>query len=240
MSDQELEHLAIFFAVLAVRTPGFIKSLESHQEEAMKEMNAIWAIDKDHLRKEYKKAGITLTEKQLDDQQKFALEKKYTISFENSKAYFLGRGLKFSMEFADWYYRRKHWHLLKVNCSEFFITSDNPISVYRPVYVPPVHNAGYGNGTLIIPISPKLALLLRDIPLKDKIIKVNSYFVKKINKNIIRFSDNYIYANQESKRIESLFKNTKRKAFQKTKVVRMSWAPFVFMGPPPVPEEPFK
>lgn len=239
LTDQELEHLSIFLAVLAVRTPGFIKSQESLREEAIKEFQAFQATNKDFLKRKYEEAGVKLTDQQLDEQQKFALKKEYSISFPNSKDFFLGTGLKYSMEFSEWYYQIKHWHLIIADNRDFFITSDNPFSVYRPVYVPPIYNAGYGNGTLIITISPKLALLLRDLPLKDKIIKVNSYFVKKINKNIIRFSDNYIYANKKSQKIETLFRKTARKAFQKSKVTRIGWAPFVMMGPPPVPEEIF-
>ena len=236
LTNEELEHLSIFFATLAVRTPGFIKSQESLQEEALKEFQAVQAMDINQLKKICEDTGQILNDQELKDLQEFIIGKEYSINFTNSNDYFIGQGLKLSMGLSEMYYK-KRWHLLINNTSEPFITSDNPISIYRPIYLPPVYNAGYGNGTLIIPISPKLSLLLRDFPLKKNSIKINSYFVKKINKNIIRFSNNYIYSNQENKRIRTLFKITERKVFQKIKVTRMGWAPFTFMGPLPVPEE---
>lgn len=237
LTDQEFEHLSIFFAVLAVRTPGFIKAQESFAGEAIKEFYALDSMNKEKLKKRYDEVGIAFTDQELDEQQKFILEKNYTVSFNDSRAYFLGNGLKVACELAEWYYQRKHWHLIISDSPTVFVTSDNPISIYRPIYVPPVQNAGYGNGTLLIPISPKYALLLRDLPLKQKIIKLSSQKIININKNTMQFSDNYIFSNLESKKIFDLYKSVGNKKFQKTNVTRMTRAPYVFMGPPQVPKE---
>ncbi len=234
---KDLASLAAFVALLAVRTPGFINGQQSMGEEAIKEMMALRATDINQMQKSYEEAGIFLSGKELEEQQKFVLEKRYSVSFGN-KGYFLAQGLEVARDLAQWYYEQKHWHLLVSDSDRVFVTSDNPISIYRPVFVPPAMNAGYGNGTLFLPISPKLAILLRDIPHKNQKIKLNRKRVDDFNRNTARFSTNYIFSNLKSKQVHEMHKKIENKEFQKTTVKRHKWAPYIFMGPPPVPEEP--
>ncbi|MEK7539383.1 MAG: DUF4238 domain-containing protein [Patescibacteria group bacterium] len=165
------------------------------------------------------------------------VEKKYSITFGN-KGHFIAKGIEVATDLAQWYYSRKHWHLLVSDTDRVFITSDNPISIYRPVFVPPALNAGYGNGTLFIPLSPRLALLLRDVPHKNQKIKLNRKRVEDFNQNTIKLSNNYIFSNLQSRQIHEVYKRTESKQFQKVTAKRHKFAPYIFMGPPPVPKEP--
>lgn len=236
LEENEIELLASFFALMTVRTPGFINTQMSMTEEMIKEKIAIRSVNLDQLKKNYEEVGVVMGDKELEEQQKFILEKKYSVSFGN-KGYFLAQGLDVSRDLARLYYKHKHWHILLSNSDRVFVTSDNPISIYRPVYLPSAMSAGYGNGTLFIPISPKIAILLRDFPLKEQIIRINRKQVEEFNKNTARFSTNYIFSNLKSEQIHQMYKKIDSREFQKTTVKHHKFAPYIFMGPPPVPEE---
>lgn len=239
ITPEERKHVSIFLAVLAVRTPGFIKTLQSFYSEATKELHSIEATNPQTFLRKLKEAGVKVEEEELKKIQKFVVDKKYDINFsEDSRGYFLGQGIKQAEIFSRWYYE-KHWHIILSENEEIFVTSDNPISVYRPTYIPPVYNAGYGNGTIMLPLSPHVILLMRDIPLKRTIIKANKYFVNKINLNTTMYSDNYIFSKINSEKFQKLFSKTERRVFQKTITTRLNWAPFVFMRPSPAPRELF-
>lgn len=238
LTTEEREILSSFFAVLVTRTPGFIQSQKNSYEETTKEYYAFAASHPEHFKKMMEQSGVDVANDDIEGLRDFAQQKRYSIEFSKSNDYFLATGLEVAMQLAEFYHKLKHWHLvITKEENDFFITSDNPISIYRPIDIPPIYNAGYGTGTLMIPISPNITLLMRDTPLKNEIIYVNSYFVNKINKNTIRFSNNYIYANQSTRKMEMLFQKTQKKEFQKFKIQKMKWAPFMFMGHPPVPEE---
>jgi hypothetical protein len=237
IEPQEAANLAAFFALLATRTPGFINGMKSMSEEALKEHMAIDAMNADRLRESMKKAGMEMSEKELKEYQEFVIEKRYNVDFGN-KGYFLGQGIKIAQELAQWFYERKHWHLLVSDSERVFLTSDNPVSIFRPVNVPPAMSAGYRNGTLLIPISPKLALLLRDLPHDKQKIKLSRDRVDRLNQNTMDFSTNYVFSNLKSKQIHSRYARTETGRYEKTTVKRHKWAPYIFMGPPPVPEEP--
>lgn len=238
LCDSDLEKLSIFFAFLVIRTPGFIKSQESLEEEGLKELQAMDALNKDRFKERCEKAGIYLDKEKLEEQRQFALKKEYSISFNDSRGYFIGQGMMTALDLTEIYFQKKHWHLLINTTKKPFITSDNPVSVYRPIFVAPAYNAGYGNGTILITISPRLAIVLRDIPYSTSNIFVSDDQVKLINKNIIRFSDNYIFSNTSSKSVHEAYKKIGGKHFQQVKTTHIKWAPFIVMGTNSVPEEP--
>jgi hypothetical protein len=240
LSDKNLEKIAIFLATLATRTPSFVKEIQSLEAETIKEFMAIKAIDINVLRESMKKIGVSLSEEKLREQQKFMLEKKYSIGFGDqlkSRSHFIAKGIEIAMNIAQLFYEKKHWHLLISKSDRVFVTSDNPVSIYRPIFVPPAMNAGYANGTIVIPISPKMAIALRNIPYKRQLINIDSQKINYINKNTMRFSDNYIFSNLKSKQINRFFKETENKQPQKVIVQRLRWAPYIFMGAPPMKEE---
>ena len=233
----ELADLSTYFALLAIRTPGFINAQQSMSEESIKEIMALRSLDIGQMKESYKKAGINLSDNELKEQQKFIQSKEYSVSFGN-KDHFLAQGINVAQDLAKWYYEKKYWYLLISDSDRVFVTSDNPISVYRPVFVHPVMNAGYGSGTLFIPITPKLAILLRDKPYENQIMRLSRNRVDEFNKNTARFSTNYIFSNLKSKHIHEMYKRTGGKEFQKTIVKHHKFGPYIFFGPPPVPEEP--
>jgi hypothetical protein len=166
------------------------------------------------------------------------IDKNYNISYKN-RDYFIANGIEMSNELANIYFGSKEWHLFVSDSERVFITSDNPISIYRPVFVPKSLNAGLGNGTLLLPISPKLAICLRDRPCKSQKLSLTAEKVDAINMNTMLFSRNNIFSNIKSKKIHQSYKKYGNKKFVKSTVRRMKWAPYILMGAPPVPEELF-
>ncbi len=238
LSEEEHKNLAIFISMLVIRTPGFIKSQESVEEEGTKEFMAIKALNKEKFHKDWKEmAEDSLSEEDIEKQRQIIINKKYSIEFPNSKGHFMARGVKTAERLANYYYYLKKLHLLYSDSEQVLITSDNPVSVYRPVYVPPAMNAGYANGTLLVPIGPCFALLLRDKSLGKNKIKLSGERIKLVNKNIIHFSDNYVFSNLKSKKIFEVYKNEGGKHFQKTKTTRMKSGPYTFFTSGPVPKE---
>lgn len=237
LTDDERAALSIFFAMLIVRTPGFIKTLKSIAGEALKEMQALRAMHPSSFKKDLAEAGVELTEEEFEKQRKFVIEKKYHVDFSND-AYFLGQGLSVSRDLAEWYYQNKAWHLLISDSEKVFVTSDNPVSIYRPNFGNPMMNGGNKHGTLFIPISPKHALLLRDAPYKSEVLRVSRGRVASLNENTMRFSDKYIFSNLSSKQIADQYVRVGKAEFQQINTKRHKFAPFVFFTPPPIPDEP--
>jgi hypothetical protein len=237
-NDRDRERLSIFFAMLATRTPGHIKSMQSIHTEGLKELMALEMADKDKFRKECEEMGITMTEEELDKQHRMVTEKKYEFDYSDSRGHFMAQGLKLATDqLAEIIYEKKSWHLLVINSPSVFITSDNPVTIFRPSWVPKIRNAGYSNGTIIIAISPKVAILFRDTPLDDLVININEHEIKEINKNIMAFSDCFIFSNLKSKRFHRMYRIIGGKHFQKTMAVRAKNAPYTFFMTSPVPEE---
>ncbi len=236
--DDQKQMIAVFIALLAVRTPGFVKAMEAIRAEGMKEFMAMNAMDKSVFKKQSEEAGIILNAKELEEHRQFVLNKEYSVEFKEARAFFLAQGIELSMELADGYYRSKHWHLVINPTWKVFVTSDNPISIYRPTYIPPIYNAGLGNGTIFLPLSPRIGLLLRDLPLsKSKFEITSEKKIDYINSNTMGFSNNYIYGNLKSKKILSSYQRVGNKQFQEIKPARAKWAPYTFFMTNPVPEE---
>src|SRR3989344_2084139 len=204
LSNEEMSDLSIFLAFLAVRTPGAMNAQKSMAEEAMKEMMALEATSKEGFRKSNEDAGLHLSELELEEQRRFILEKRYKVEF-NNKGYFLAQGLGVAQEIAG-YYEHKFWHLLISDSDRVFITSDNPISIYRPNFGNQLMNGGNKHGTLVIPISPRHALLLRDLPHGSPVLGVSSSRVEKMNENTIRFSNDYVFSNLNSRKIAEMYR----------------------------------
>lgn len=237
LSDNDREHLAVFLALLATRTPGFLRAAKSLAQEATKELMAANASDLDRLRKDTKKAGLDLTENRLAELHKMLTERDYLIDYGN-KDYFLGRGLKSAIDLSRIYFGAKQWHLVKSMTNRVFVTSDAPVSIFRPSYVPPAMNAGYGNGTIFIPVSPKLGLLLRDIPFRQSRIEISEKWVDRFNLNTMNFSEKFAFSNIKSKQIFGMYKKANKGAYRDVRASQMKWAPYTLFQTKSVPVEP--
>jgi len=237
LSDEEHEKLSLFISFLIIRTPGYIKHLESLEGETTKEMMALDARNKEKFHESFKNIDANLTYEEVEKQREYITSKKYSIEYPNSRGHFIAQGFKHAMGLAGIFYEVKHWHLLTATKEEVFITSDNPVSLYRPIYIPKIYGAGYRNGTIVLSISPKHAILLRDFPLKSLHLKVGAKSVIEINKNLMRFSDNYIFSNLKSKKIHNTYISVGNKHHQTIKVQHHKFAPYIFIKPENDPPE---
>ena len=237
ITKEERERVAVFFATLAVRTPGFLNLAQALHSTAMKEIGMAGAENKEVLAEDVRKAGMEIDEKQLDELHDFVMKGEYDITFsKESKAYFVAKGLEDAKRLSGMYYA-KSWHLLLVDGKIPLLTSDNPVSIYRPKYIPAVYNAGYGSGVIVIPLSPRVAILMRDKPIRKEILHINEYMVNRLNRNTIRFSNEFVFGNVHTDQFEKLFNKTQRKAYQEVKAVKVGWAPYTLMSTGVAPQE---
>lgn len=237
ITKEEKGKAAVFFATLAVRTPGFLNLAQALHGTAMKEIGMARAENKEVLAEDVREAGMKIDDKQLDELHDFVMKGEYEITFsKESKAYFVAKGLEDAKRLSNMYFN-KFWHLLVVNGKIPLLTSDNPVSIYRPKYIPAIYNAGYGSGVIVIPLSPRVAVLIRDEPLRKGILPINKYMVKHLNRNTVRFSNEFVFGNVHTSQFERLFNETRRRAYQEVKAVKVGWAPYTFMSTGVAPEE---
>ncbi len=237
ITKEERGWVAVFFSTLAVRTPGFLNLAQALHGTAIKEIGIAGAVNKEVLAEDVRRAGMTIDEKQLNNLHNFVMKGDYDITFsKKSKSYFVATGLKDAKNLSNMYFE-KFWHLLLVNGKTPLLTSDNPVSLYRPKYIPAIYNAGYGNGVIVIPLSPNVAILMREKPLRKEISHINEYMVRRLNQNTIRFSNEFVFGNLHIPQLEKLFNKTPKKAHQKVKATRIKWTPYTVMSTGVIPEE---
>jgi hypothetical protein len=209
IDSKEKELLSLFMSILVIRTPRFASISENFEIETMKNVAKIIAQDRRaffSFVKKYWKQDVK--DDEIEQLRKSFLEKdkKLVITIKNGKTYFFKRGMEMVLLLTDTFLNSKRWHLLINNTSYPFITSDNPIAIQKVKHLPEIMNKGFGYGTIIFPISPKLCLLLRNQPFKKDIIEINNTdHVEKINHSIMILSHKFIFSNINSLKIKELY-----------------------------------
>jgi hypothetical protein len=209
IDNEEKELLSLFMSILVIRTPRFTSISENFEIETMKNIAKIIAQNpkvffkfvKKHWKQDMKDDEIEQLRKSI-----LEIDKRFGITIKNGKAYFFKRGMEMVLLLTDTFLNSKRWHLLINNTSYPFITSDNPIAIQKVKHLPEIMSKGFGYGTIIFPISPKLCLLLRNQPLKKDIIEINDIdHVEKINHSIMILSHRFIFSNIYLLEIKELY-----------------------------------
>jgi hypothetical protein len=135
----------------------------------------------------------------------------------------------------------KNWYILESSSPRIFVTSDNPVSLFRTKGLPENFKFPmlYGNNilslpllhffiklafvidTIVLPISPKRCLLLVKWE-EDNIVEAPRYIVDKINKNTAFFANKFIFSNIESKDIWNMFNETAESEYEKFKIPQLT------------------
>jgi hypothetical protein len=83
----------------------------------------------------------------------------------------MGLGVFIAQELAKVLYK-KCWHLIESDSSRIFLTSDNPVVLLPAPHHRPPMKIGYHDGWIMLPLSPKRALLLTNKLLSKNIIPI--------------------------------------------------------------------
>ena len=214
ISDSDREILSLFISTLYIRTPRFFSIQKDIAREMIKTKLNVLAQDKENFSNSVKMvAGTKIEDDEIEMARKLVLEEEIDKNFhisindEAAKPHFFKIDLETAWDLAKIFLNIKKWHLLINNTDLPFITSDNPVVIQKPNFIYDDRiNRGLGFATIILPISPKLCLLLRNKPFKKEIIDIDNVdHIKKINYSVMLLSYRFIFSNINSEEIKHLF-----------------------------------
>lgn len=121
--------------------------------------------------------------------------------------YFMGQGISIAQELAKILYK-KHWHLIESDNSRVFLTSDQPVVLLPDHHHRPGMPVGYYDGRVMLPLTPKRALLMTNSPLKNAIIPIKEEKMREYQWYIITRCYQLIYSHMESEEFQKILDNT--------------------------------
>jgi len=218
-----------FLAYSFVRTPAFIDRIRTLVLEVFKlHILADNEKEKTQLFEKLKKEFPAMT----DDEAIKNINEFYSntdqLKLKGGKWYFLKMALRQSTLLKKMAYEKK-WHILIAEGNDFFITSDNPLVIQASRDFPVLQNAGFMNGTIILTLSPKIALLLRNNPSLSDVINLTKDQVDSVNKSVMKNSDDCIFSNINSEQLLSDYLSVLKDRKEAVTVRKHKFAPYVFM-----------
>jgi len=238
--EGDRSHLAAFVSMLRVRGPSFSDWLRNMEAEHLKLIQQIRAEHSKTLRADFDEAGITFsTDEEFEELRAFMKDpEKYDVTMEGGDGHYFGQAMELGKEIYTILMSAKSWHLLISPANRHFITSDNPVVIQKPEDCPPHLAEGFGNGTVILTLSPRICLVFRTVPLDSEIISVNRSDVDSINSSIADASRRQIYSNIISRDLMALSGKFQTGDESKVKIKRLaSFSPYYMSSGKPLFDE---
>ena len=164
LSQDEFDHLSWFIGLLTARTPFTREALLSHHVAFYNRDLKKMLKDEDEFQR-LLEAYPDMDPQVLEDARKGFLEGKLNAEFVRggeTEDFLMAGQLQFAEMIVD-ILQKKHWTLIETkNDSRPFVTSDNPVVVMPTINHTPEMHFGYADGNLLVPLSPKRALVFRD------------------------------------------------------------------------------
>lgn len=214
----EKEKLALFFGLLMVRTPSYLKHLNTQNTQYLKTMEQACASNKEYFHISFKKVHPDINENEIEEIRQEMLRNEY--SYEINRDLLLKEMLDFGSIIASHLVTMK-WALIETNSDYPFIVSDNFMHIYHPTINGGFYKIGLGipDVSVHIPISQKLSLMLVNndkfkegiiFDIKNPPMIHNSpidlrALIELLNKNIFIKSDSYVFANSDSENLKQCF-----------------------------------
>jgi hypothetical protein len=232
ISDSDREILSLFISTLYIRTTRFFSIQKDIAREMIKTELNVSAQDKENFSNSVKMvAGTKIEDDEIEMARKLVLEgidKNFRVSINDEavKPHFFKIDLETAWDCLA-FLNMKKWHLLINNTDLPFITSDNPAVIQKPNFIYDDRvNRGLGFATIILPISPKLCLLLRNKQFKKEIIDIDNVdHIKKINYSVMLLSYRFIFSNINSEEIKQSFDSILPEAIKPVEVLHSG--PFI-------------
>lgn len=209
LSDEELGVLAFFFGYLAVRTPVMRERAVNAKKATRLAMLKAVAEDKEGYIGFALEHDLAKTEEEAESYRQATLdpEKNFITSLVGDVEDFSLEQAFRSGERITQAFLRKHWILIEAPSTTFFMTSDNPVVVLAPVNLRPGTDINYFNASVLIPISPKRALLLSNHVATDGVWMPSPTQMSNLVRQIILFGYESIFAHRLSHVIQELFES---------------------------------
>jgi len=204
--EESLSELAVFVSILRVRGPSFSEWLRNMDAEHIKLFQQTQAKHPKSLKGNFEKAGIIFsTDEEFEETRKFLLNpENYNVEMKGGKEHYFKQAMDLSKEIYQILMVKKSWHLLIASGKRHFITSDNPVVIQELKDCPPHLAGGVLNGTVLLPLSPKICLAFRRFPLKKQNILLAKEDVININRSIVNAARRQVYGHLSSKDIMKL------------------------------------
>ena len=207
LSDDDRSMMALFVASLANRTPAFEDNQARMYEEILNHFNRMVTSNKDRFLAVASQAGIDVGNEDPEELEKTRLELMGGIKLDRER--FKGPLQRTSVDIvfdglAELLFH-KEWHILHSDSSRVFITSDDPVVLLPPKDHHPADGLGFLAASILLTLSPKRALLLRNEPVQQRIIKINRDKVDFYNRAIMWHADKQMYSNLKSVDFEKAF-----------------------------------
>jgi hypothetical protein len=119
----------------------------------------------------------------------------------------MGQGVYIAQELAQILYK-KHWHLIESDNSRPFLTSDHPVVLLPARHHKPGMPVGYYDGRIMLPLTPKRALLMTNNPLKNQIIKIGEEKMRELQWYTITRCYQLVYSHIESEEFQQILDGT--------------------------------
>lgn len=174
LAGEEKAHLSWFVGLLGSRTPFIRESIASIDLAIRNRDIKKMVRDKNEVQKIIELNPDTSPEEIKKACDAF-LEGGIHLDFDRggeTEDFLMGGQLEFAQILVD-VLQDKYWNLIETNNSLSFLTSDNPVATMPTPSHPRNSSFGYIDGNMLLPISPKRALLFTNRPLADKVIAMH-------------------------------------------------------------------
>jgi hypothetical protein len=207
LNDEDRIHFAVFLAFMYVRVPSFRENIEEAMKGFIKSFSKFMASHKEGFEATVKSMERD-TGKEIgmptEELRKFMLEGEYDVKVVPEVSLM---GIAMAQDFAK-IFLHMQWFFFGATRDYKFVTSDNPLSIYDPTYVP---SSFYGIGLLnkkieiVFPVSSNIACLgiWKENPsypdLRGGLFHVgNNKIVKALVKRTVHSAYQYVFASQRS------------------------------------------
>ena len=160
LTNEEIGYLSWFAGLLGSRTPAIRETIASiHLGIGRREFKKLLSEDAEF--EEMKKRHSDMTEEQLKEVRKAFLNGEIYMDFKRggeTEDFLMSQQLQFAEILVN-ILQSRDWVLMETASSLSFLASDNPVINMPLPDHPRDETWGYANGNILMPISPKRALL---------------------------------------------------------------------------------
>lgn len=216
LAGEDIGYLSWFVGLLGSRTPALRETIASIQiginSREFKKM-----LQDDGEFERMLKEHPEMTPEQLEQAREAFLNEDIRLEFKRggqTEDFLMGSQLQFASILVD-ILQNRDWILMETSSSRSFLTSDKPV-IDLPVPDHPRNETwGYANGNILIPLSPKRALMFalrgdgsRGIRFRKNVLQVHRKRMPEIQFYIITQCRSAVYSNVLSKEFQRILDST--------------------------------
>ncbi|HEX7722737.1 MAG TPA: DUF4238 domain-containing protein [Pyrinomonadaceae bacterium] len=212
LSKEEKGTLSIFIALLAFRTP-FAQTAMKNLDIAQSKRDLVrLAADKDEFHRTSRLIEPDTPPEKIEEHRLLLLDfdEHSTIRHTNAgenEFYFMGQGISIAQELAK-ILSRKYWQLIESDNSRVFLTSDQPVVLLPDYYHKRGMPVGYYDGRVMLPLTPKRALMMANSPLKNQIIPITEEKMREYQWYTVTRCYQLVFSHIESEEFQKILDST--------------------------------